>query len=272
MCALSIRALVPCSLAVLVGGLSFNSVAQAGIVGINTPVTSTASITFDDTFSVNPSLQPGITNSGPSLSPWNGSLLSLPLTTDPTTLDDASGDLDASFIFASNTYAINFNNVTLTQAVNNTGTAHLFFAFSVEYQLDGAGLPLQATIYPNFIVNGTVQNIPGSFAAVTGFINYSGVNTAGTYSVLETVNYNSFWTTPGPFTATAFGVPVNGVTPILVPNTTLTVDGFISFQVDPASINAFSVQSTIPLPSAAWAGLALLGGLAATRSRRRTTA
>jgi hypothetical protein len=248
----------------LVGGLLFGANAQAGIIAINTPGTSTASITFDDTFSVVPPA--GITNSGPSASPWNGSLLTMPLTTDTVTGDFASGDIDATFVFSGNTYAINFNNVTLNQVGANTGFAHLNFAFNVEFQLDAAGLPLQAPLYPNFLVNGTVQNIPGSFAAVGGFIDYSGVNTAGTYSVLETVKYGSTWTTPGNFIGTAFGVPVNGFTPALVGNTTLTLNGFISFQVDPASINAYSVQGqAVPEP----ATMVLLAPLFAVLLRRR---
>jgi hypothetical protein len=250
--------------AAVLGALAFSAPAAArgAIVGINTPGTSTASIVFDDTFSVAPPA--GVTNGGPSSTPWNGSLLSMLTTTDPVTLDFASGDIDATF--AGNTYAINLNNVTLNQMPTNTGTAHLIFTFNVEYQLDATGLPSQPTLYPNFIVNGTVQPSVGSFAAVSGFIDYSGVNTAGTYSVLETVNYNSFWNTPGPFTAVAPGTPVNGTTPIMMGNTTFTMNGVISFQVDPASINAHSQM--VPEPSSlALAAMAL--GFAGARRRRR---
>lgn len=216
--------------------------AHAAIVGVNTPVTSAASILFDDTLSSAP--PPGVTFTGPSVSPWNGATISLPLTTDPNTADFALGDLGATF--AGNTYSLNFANVTLNQAPLNTGTAYLTFAFNIEFQLDAAGLPVQPTLFPNFIVNGTVQNIPGAFAAVTGSIDYYGVNTAGTYSLLETVNYNSVWNTPGNYTGTAVGLPVNGTTPLLVGNTTLTLAGFIRFQVDPASINAYSVLAPEP--------------------------
>ena len=249
----------------LIGGLN-DSVALAAIVGINTPVTSSASITFDDT---NSSMPPsGITNSGPSVSPWNGSILSMPLTTDINTGDSAAGNLDASFIFASNIYAINLTGVSLSQFGTNTGYADLYFRFTVEFQLDAAGLPAQPTLFPNFAVTGTVQNIPGSFAAVGGFIDYYGVNTAGVLNVIETVNYNSVWNTPGPFTGTAVGVPVNGTTPLLGPNSVLVLDGLIHFRVDPATINASSVQ--VPEPSTlvlAVLGLAPLG--IAVRRRRR---
>ncbi|MCC7406507.1 MAG: hypothetical protein IT442_00440 [Phycisphaeraceae bacterium] len=244
------------------GGMIVAPSVRAGINGINTPVTSAASITFDDTFSSAPPL--GITFTGPSVSPWNGSIVSLPLTTDPNTADFAFGDIAASF--GGNTYSINLTNVTLEQAVLNTGTAHLTFAFNIEFQLDGAGLPVQPTLFPNFVVNGTVQNIAGSFAAVTGFIDYYGVNTAGTYSILETVNYNSIWNTPGNFTGTAVGIPVSGTTPLLVGNTTLTLNGVISFQVDPASINAYSVLAPEP---GSLAILAIAAGLAALRPARR---
>jgi hypothetical protein len=70
------------------------SVAHAAIVGINTPTWSVASINFDDTNSIGPPA--GITNTGPTVTPWNGSLVSLPLTTDPNTLDQASGDISAT--------------------------------------------------------------------------------------------------------------------------------------------------------------------------------
>jgi hypothetical protein len=157
------------------------------------------------------------------------------------------------------------NNIVLNQAPNNTSFAHLNFQFSVEYQLDAFDLPRQATLFPNFLINGTVQNTAGSFAAVSGFIDYYGVNTAGTYGILETVNYGASYTTPGNFTATVSGIPVGGTTPLLVGNTTLMLVGNIDFMVDPASI---SVQ-TIPEPaSSLLLGLAALGGLLRLRAVR----
>jgi len=224
--------------------------AQGAITGINTPVTSSASITFIDTGSFDPLLTPGVTNTGPAVSPWNGSILTLPSTTDPITGDNAQGSIAATF--AGNSYTLSLTNVTATQLPGNTGLADLQFNFNIEYQLDALGLPLQPTLYPNFLVNGTVQ--PGGFAQVSGFINYSGVNTAGTISVLETVNYNSLWNTPGPFTGTAVGLPVFGTTPALIGNTTLELNGFLHFIVDPATLNAQSVQAPEP-------GTLVLGGL-----------
>jgi hypothetical protein len=243
-------------------GLTFASGARAAIIGINSPVTSAASIVFDDTLSVAPPA--GVTNGGPSVSPWNGPTLTMPITTDPNTLDFAKGSIGATY--AGNNYAINFNSVTLDQLPPNTGTAHLIFTFDVEYQLNASGLPSQPTLYPNFQVNGTVQNSSGSFALVSGYINYSGVNTAGTYSVLETVNYNGLWNTPGNFSGTVAGVPVNGTTPVLVGNTTLTLSGQMTFQVDPASINASSVMTPEPTGLV----LAAVGSLLILRRSRRT--
>lgn len=132
-------------------------------------------------------------------------------------------------------------------------------------------MPIQATLFPNFLVNGTVQSSSGSFASVTGYINYSGVTTAGTISVLDTVKYNSLWNTPGPFSGTAVGVAASGFTPALLANTTLTLDGAIRFTVDPAEINAQSVQSSVPEPTSF--ALCCLGAgclaIGAVRHRRR---
>jgi hypothetical protein len=262
------KALLHAALAALIGGLLASAGAQAGIIAINTPVTSTASINFDDTNSSTP--PSGITNTGPSVSPWNGSMVSLPSTTDPNTLDWAQGNIDGSFIFASNTYALNLTGITLSQAGTNTGFAILDFAFSIEFQLDAAGLPSQPTLYPNFTVNGTVQNTAGSFASVSGFIDYYGVNTAGTIGLLETVNYNSLWTTPGAFIGVAAGVPVSGTTPVLVGGTTLMLNGFIQFVVDPATINAQTFQVPEPSSIALWGiGTGILASGSARRRREK---
>ncbi len=252
------RFLLTSAISALAAALILLTSAQAQVTGINSVAGSFAAIQFDDTTSTAP--PPGVTNVNPTVTPWNGATWSLPFTTDPNTFDTAQGDITGAVILGN--YDIAFNNVLLSQAIGNTGFAHLIFNFSVEFQLGALGLPSQATLYPNFVVNGTVQ--PAGFAKLNGFINYSGVNTAGTISVVETVNYNSAYLTPGPFTNTAAGIPVNGTTPALVANTTLTLSGMIDFMVDPATINAHSV--TVPEPSSAL--LALLAAPLLLRRRK----
>jgi hypothetical protein len=241
-----------------VAGLLLSDSARALVTTpINSPGSSIASISFIDTNSFSPSLVPGgIYNQ--TVTPWGGAppiSQALPLTTDPIG-DFAKGNITANV--SGGNYSLALNSVVLNQAPLNTGFADLIFTFSVEFQLDGGGLPSQATVFPNFVINGTVQNVAGSFASVKGFINYTGVNAAGTIGVLDTVNYNALFITPGNFSSTVVGVPVNGTTPTLVANTTLTLSGMIDFRVDPAN---FSVE-TVPEPgSGLLVGFAVVGGL-----------
>jgi hypothetical protein len=254
------------------GCLLLSDSARALVISpINSPAGSFSTITFVDTNSLNPSLVPGSTYNQ-IVSPWGGIPPinnTLPLTTDPIG-DFAKGIITADVIGGN--YSLSLNSVLLNQAALNTGFADLIFRFSVEFQLDGAGLPSQPTVFPNFLVNGTVQNTAGSFAAVKGFINYTGVNASGAISVLDTVNYNGFFNTPGNFTSTVVGVPINGTTPTLVPNTTLTLSGMIDFTVDPANINV----ETVPEPaSGLLLGFAILSGLLwrlMVQGRSRSTA
>jgi len=237
--------------------------AQGAIVGINTPGTSYAAINFDDTNSNGPPL--GITNTGPSTSPWNGALISLALTTDPNTTDQAQGDLTATFIPFTNTYGISFSNILLTQPLSTTtGLALLSFSFNVQYQLDAAGLPAQATLFPTFFLNGTVQTPPGSFAAFSGSLDYYGVDISGAFNLQDSVSYFGFWTTPGPFSATVAGTPTVGTTPLLMPNTVFEIQGSFKFQVDPATIGGYSLM--VPEPGT-WA-LALAGAALILATRK----
>ena len=259
------HSLLTSTIAALATGLILSASTQAQITGVNSAVSS-SSIQFDDTTSFDPSSNPGITNTTLTLTPWPGfTTHSFPSTTDPVTFDNAAGGITAGFgVPGPNDYDITFSGVSHTQAPLNTGTAHLIFTFVVEFQIGALGLPFQPTLFPSFSVNGTVQPV-GGFAFVGGFINYDAVNTAGTISTIETVNYNQLFNVPGPFAATVPGVPTFGNTPALVANTTLTLSGTISFQVDPASINAQSQM--VPEPSSAL--LALLSLPLLLRRRRR---
>ncbi|MGD0058642.1 MAG: PEP-CTERM sorting domain-containing protein [Verrucomicrobiia bacterium] len=246
-------------IASICGLLLANSV-HAQVTGINTPAGSFASIQFNDTTSLNPLLQAGSTYSS-SISPWGGASQALAPTTDPTTSDFAQGGLTAA-VNAGN-YSISLNNVVLNQALVNSGYANLIFQFDVQFQIGPGGLPIQPTVFPNFAINGTVLNV-GGFASVTGFISYYGTATVdGVVGLMDTVNYNDTYNTPGNFNAIATGVPVNGFTDQLNPNSILTLVGNIDFRVDPADINV----QTVPEPSTV--GLVVVGLLGVAGLRRR---
>ena len=125
---------------------------------------------FDDTNSSFPPL--GITNVSPTVNPWTGATWSLSPTTDANTGDFAQGSIDGTFVPFTNTYGVSLSNITLTQVAGNTGFADLDVTFAIEFQLDALGLPVQPTLYPNFVVSGTVQNPAGSFAAISGQIDH----------------------------------------------------------------------------------------------------
>lgn len=237
------------------GGLLLGGPAHAQVTVVNAPVGSLASIQFNDTTSLNPSLQPGSTYSS-NISPWGGASQALAPTTDPTTLDFAQAGLTAAVVAGN--YSTALNNVVLNQALVNSGHADLIFQFDIQFQIGPAGLPIQPTVFPNFAINGTVLNA-GGFASVTGFINYYGTSTVdGVIGLMDTVNYNDLYNTPGNFNAIATGVPVNGFTDTLNPNSTLTLVGSIDFRVDPADINV----ETVPEPGPGLlVGFALLSGL-----------
>jgi hypothetical protein len=227
--------------AVSIGGLLLADSVHAQVTGINTPISSYASIQFNDTTSFNPLLLPGSSYSS-SISPWGGASQSLASTTDPTTLDLAQGGITAAVIAGN--YSLSLNNVVLNQALVNTGHADLIFQFDVQFQIGAGGLAIQPTVFPNFAINGTVLNL-GGFASVTGSINYYGSSTSnGVFGLMDTVNYNDIYNTPGNFSAIATGVPVNGFTDLLDPNSTLELVGNIDFKVDPADINV----QTVPEP------------------------
>src|SRR2546428_705965 len=80
----------------LIGGLLLSASAQAAISSIVSG-TSYAQINFDDTNSMDPFLNSGVTNATVNNPAWNGSAFALPLTTDPVTFDFAQGGLLATF-------------------------------------------------------------------------------------------------------------------------------------------------------------------------------
>lgn len=219
--------------------------AQAQLVTI-TSATSSGTIKFDDQNSFL-----GANNGAlyqQNSAPWNGSTFAL-TQIDPTTGDSANASLQAIGGFGS--YNVILSSVALTQPVGNTGYADLIFSFSVDY-LIGANWNGASTISPSFLVSGTVQNISGSFASITGQINYFAVNSAGTISQVDQVNYNWVYNTPGTFSGQSVaGTAVNGTLGNIVGGTTMTMAGTLVFRVDPAT---FTV-TTVPEPST----LALFG-------------
>ena len=255
------RRLVTPTLAVLTATLlAAGASAQITPPGPN-PGTSSASIKFNDTNSTVP--PSGTTNVTQSTGAWNGSLFSLSVTPDPITSDFATGDIMASG--SGSSYSILLNNIQLTQVNATSGFALLIYSFTVEFPLS-SNLGPQATLFPNFLVSGTVGTAPGSFASVTGTIDYYDVsNAAYVNGLLDTVNYNYINNTPGAFVnAPVNGVPLNGVTPLIPGGANLTLVGTITFTVDPSSISAQSFM--VPEPSSAL--LALLSLPLLLRRRR----
>jgi hypothetical protein len=245
----------------LLAGLLLAGSAHAQITGINTPITSFASIQFDDTTSFNPLLLPGSSYTS-NIAPWGGATQALAPTTDATTADFAQGSVTATVI--ANNYSISLNNIVLNQALVNTGHADLIVQFYVQFQVGAGGLLIQPTIFPNFAINGTVLS-SGGFASVTGSISYYGLSTQdGVNGLMDTVNYNDIYNTVGNFNAIATGVPVNGFTDSLDPGSTLELVGNLDFRVDPAEINVES----IPEPTT-WALLAMGGAALLFAARRR---
>lgn len=249
--------------------LTCASVLHAAIAGIGS-LGSGATVTFDDTNSITPALFSGSSYSN-SVAGWTGTPLTLtpPAITDATTGDFATGAIDATFTPFTSNYFLNLSGVTLTQQVLNTGMAKLTYTFNIDYQLDGFGMAPQPTMFPNFLVTGTVQPAAGSFASFTGQIDYYGTiqTTAGLVpAIYETVMYSGLWNTPGLFSAPVFGVPSVGTTPAFIPFTTMNLTGNFTFIVDPASISL----TTIPEPSTyVLGGMSLLGLLVYVGRRKQ---
>lgn len=246
------KARIHTSLATLTAALLLGSVpAQAQFTG---GISATSTTEFNDILSFFGTLF-GSTYTVPGIPPTFFSQVDL------TTGDMATGDL-VSLTASGNNYSFALQNILLTQAVTNTGKATLEFQFSIDYQIGTTAIPFQSVFAPTFGVTGTVQSSPGSFASVTGFIDYYNPNLGAIGSVIASVTYNDVFTAPGPFAATVS--PSAAFTPALGAGTSLLLIGDIIFTVDPASINA----ETIPVPEPA-AGLLALMSLPALLARRR---
>ncbi len=235
---------------------------EAQIASITSAI-STGAVQFTDTHSLNPSLNPGSSYGAISVA-WTGAPLTLSQT-DPTTLDAANGILDASG-YGGNNYPITLNNISLSQAVGNTGHADLQVVFVITYQIGALGLPGGLAQYPNLLVSGTVQSAAGSYASVVGNIGYFAVNAAGVFVTSGSINYNFLDNTPG---STFNNSPVS-VTPAptlaaLPAFSTLVVDGSFTFEVDPASLNV----ETVPEPGTQALTVTALSGLLVFCRRRK---
>jgi hypothetical protein len=235
--------------------------ADAQITGINATASS-AAIKFNDTNSVVPPA--GTTNVTQVISPWNGSLFNPGFPTDPNTLDFATGAISASG--SGTSYSVLPSNIQLSQVNATSGFALLTYTFTVEFSI-GSALPSQATLFPNFLISGTVGSAVGSFASLTGTIDYYDITNASyPFGLIETVNYNYLNVTPGAFTnAPVNGVPTNGFTPLIPVGSNLTLNGNFIFTVDPSSLSATSYMA--PEPSSMM--LAVLAGLPILLRRRR---
>lgn len=248
----SFRSLV--TTAALAGLLVLAVSVRAQVTGIDaTP--SGGVITFVDTNSyVTPSINGSSYATVAGGNPWDGTQFGLSTTTDPHTTDSAAGNLSAS-VFSGN-YSVSLNNISLDQALGNTGDAKLVYQFTNFFQLSASGLSPQLTVFPDFAISGTVQN--GGFASITGLIQYYGSPIANVTNLLGTVSYSYLNNTAGNFSDFVNGSPSSLSTPQLIGNSTLELIGDIVFEVDPADI---TVQ-TVPEPtSGLLLGLGAAGGL-----------
>lgn len=235
----------------------FATSAMAAISAINSGATN-AQLAFDDTNSLNSFASPGTTIYSTNQSVWSGNPLGLTVT-DPVTSDSAAFAFRAfgwNFPQAATPYGLNLQNFTVSQLPTGSGFVEATITFRIQYQIDGSGLNITNLFLPQYLVGGTVQT--GGFAMITGQVDY----TSASLGAMEQVNYGYFNNTPGTFSSQPMvGTPVLNATAFALPGfDTLTIGGYFTAKVDPASITI----TTVPEPGVALlcvpAALALLAG------------
>jgi hypothetical protein len=246
------------SLALIVSAATgFATSTMAAISAINSGATN-AQLAFDDTNSQNSVAASGTTIYATNQSVWSGNPLGLTVV-DPVTSDSAAFAFRAfgwNFPQAATPYGLNLQNFTVTQQPGGSGFVEATITFRIQYQIDGGGLNITNLFLPQYLVGGTVQT--GGFAMVTGQVDY----TSAALGAMEQVNYGYFNNTPGTFTSQPLvGTPVLNATAFALPSSdTLTIGGYFTAKVDPASITI----TTVPEPGVALlcapAALALLAG------------
>ena len=250
------------SLALIATALLGSTAAHAQFVGVNA-LSSSASIVFDDTNSFNPTAGTLTPNTNPT---WGGLLHFIPLTTSIPTNDTAEGQVIAPF--TATTYDLLFPVTTLTQDLTATGFADLNYLALAEFNTGLGGYAGGPTIFPTFVVTGTVQ--PAGFAHITGTIDYYTQVLGATPVLVDTVTYFMQWLNSGSTPISFTNVPVpgsfsSGTIPALAGFENLILDANIKFRVDPATISA----TTISAPEPGSAHLALCGGALVGLRRRR---
>ncbi len=243
-----------------------STAAHAQFVGVNAS-SSSASIIFDDTNSLNPG--PGNLVTLNNLT-WSGALHALPFTTS-TINDTAEAQVIAPF--TATTYDLLFPITTLTQDLNSIGFADLDYAARAVFTTGVGGYGGGPTTFPTFIVTGTVQ--PAGFAHITGTIDYYTQVLGATPVLVDTVTYFMQWLNSGSIPISFTNVPVtgsfsSGTIPALAGFDNLILDANITFRVDPSTITATTVSTSAPEPGSAL--LALLAGVPLLLRRRRVKA
>jgi hypothetical protein len=248
--------------------------AGAAISGINQAFTNTQ-LVLNDTGSFNSLLQPGTTVWTANQTPWAGNPLGVALPNMPVTGDSASFAWRAfswNFNMPGFPYGLDLQIFSISQNPTGSGSVTARLQFAVQYQTDAAGLTSPSLFLPQYLVSGTVQT--GGYAFAQGQISY--ISAAN--GLLQQANYNYGNTTAGAFVNQPLvGVLTNAPAPLNLPGgDTLTVSGYFTLQVDPASITITTASAVPELPAVALWTLGLVGlcaraGVIARRARRCAT-